>query len=374
MRTDLRLSLVVAILSSFTGAVAVAQVFDPGQIQRQMAADRSEADRMAGSYNMSRARAMAMIQARRAAEEQAATAENERDDRRFMQEHPAPPTPAKLTPKEREKLEKARAEYQAIRAASDAMKAAHYDEALKKIDEIPGADRDIGLLKFKARQHVRLGQFELAVEDYNKLLGLANDLPNVQTHSTAIAQVLILRSRAWQSAGKYDRAEADLNEALKRGGPYLDASLMHVESAELYFNAGKWQQAVDELTVVMQRFSGPDRYAKRGMAYLSLGEKAKAAADLDQAIAGKSKYRPAWLAHAVLAAAAGQSQTALDDCDYAIQTLAPKDPWPHAVKGNIYLTVLKQPSKAIEEFDAALRLDPQSKDIAALREEAAQKK
>ena len=68
----------------------------------------------------------------------------------------------------------------------------------------------------------------------------------------------------------------------------------------------------------------------------------------------------------------GQAQAALDDCDYVIQTLDPKDPWAHAVKGNIYMTTLKQPSKAIEEFDAALRISPQLKEVADLRTQAMQ--
>src|ERR1022692_3383122 len=195
------------------------------------------------------------------------------------------------------------AEYENIRAAANAAKAGQYQEALQKIGEVGGGDRDINILKFKARLHQRLGQYDLAAQDYDKLLNLAKDVPNTTGHSSAVAQVYIERSRAWQSAGKFDLAEADMNEAVKKGGAYLDAYLVHVEWAELYFNEGKWPQAAEELSTVMSRFAGADRYAKRGLVYFALSDKEKAKADLDQAIAGKTKYAPGWIAHALLMAA-----------------------------------------------------------------------
>ena len=337
-----------------------------------LAQDRAEAVRIANQYGVSVGTGMAMVQARHAEEERAATAANERADADFFRGQPRPAPPERLTGKQREKAEKEMAEYENIRAASNAAKAGQYEEALRKIGEVQGSDRDINILKFKARAHWHLGQYDLAVEDYNKLLGLAKDVPNTAGHSSAVAQVLIQRSRAWQSAGKYDLAEADMNEAVKKGGPYMDPYLMQVEWAELYFNAGNWQKAIEELTTVMQRFAGADRYAKRGFVYFSLGDKEKAKADLDQAIAGKTKFAPGWMAHATLMAAAGQPQTALDDCDYIIKTLDPKDAWAHAAKGNIYLAYLKDQAKAIAEFDIALQLNPQSKEIADMRAQAMQ--
>lgn len=348
----------------FAGA-ANAQWTDPTR-------DRAEAVRIANTYGVSAGTGMWVVQQRHAEEERAATAANLRADADFFRAQPRPAAPEKLTGKQREKAEKEMAEYENIRAATNAAKAGQYQDALQTIGEVGGGDRDINILKFTARLHQRLGQYDLAAQDYDKLLNLAKDVPNTTGHSSAVAQVYIQRSRAWQSAGKFDLAEADMNEAVKKGGSYLDAYLIHVEWAELYFNEGKWPQAAEELTTVMQRFAGADRYAKRGLAYFALGDKDKAKADLDQAIAGKTKHAPGWLAHALLMASSGQPQTALDDCDYIIKTLDPKDVSAHVVKGNVYMTVLKQPAKAVEEFDAALQINPQLKEIADLREQALQ--
>jgi tetratricopeptide (TPR) repeat protein len=300
-------------------------------------------------------------------ENRQAEAARQQASREFYDPHgkAGQPAPArKLSAKEQAAQEKEVGELRIMLAAYTAAKAGQYEEALKKIGEVIGGDRDLSILKFKARMHLFLGQYDLAVEDYNKLLGIAKEFNS----PTGRAGVLILRARALQSAGKFDLAEADLNEALKKGNAYL----AHVELVELSLNAGKWQQAVDELNMVMKQFADPARYAKRGLAYVALGDLERAKADLDQAIAGKTKYAPGWLAHASLMAASGQAQAALDDCDYVIRTLDPKDPWAHAVKGNVYMTTLKQPSKAIEEFDAALQISPRLKEVADLRAQAMQ--
>jgi len=297
----------------------------------------------------------------------AATTENERSNRDFFREHAQRPSmPARMTDKERALMQERVAEYEAIQLASAAYKAGRYDEAVDHIAGIKGADRDINLLKFRARINWRAGRYDLAVEDYGKLLGLAKDL-NVTNSSGALAQVYIDRARVYESARKFDLAEADLDQAAKVGGAYLDAILMHAERAELYLAAGKWQPLTDELTEVIKRFSSADRYARRGVAYFLLGDKTKAKADLDQATVGKSTLVAAWLTHAVLLSESGQAQSALDDCDYAIKTLNPKDASAHLVKGTIYLNVLKQPARAIEEFDAALQLDPNLKEAQDLR-------
>jgi tetratricopeptide (TPR) repeat protein len=305
-----------------------------------------------------------------AALERQGTELNERANEEFRREHAyRPPAPAKLSAGERKRIEKAVAEYEAIQAACAAAKQGNYDAALEEIAKVPGGDRDINVVKFRARVHTSARRYDLALLDYDTLLGLARDMPNLEKHSAALARVYIQRSRVLELARQFDAAQAELDQAVKVGGPYLDPYLVQVEQAELHLNAGKLAQAVDDFTDLLQRFASADRYGKRGYAYFWLGEREKAKADLNRAIAGKTSYAPAWLSHAYLAALDGDSKAAIEECDFAIQRV-PKDAYAHAVKGEIYRSLLNEPGKAVEEFDTALRLDPDLKQAAEWRAKA----
>src|SRR5258708_7176097 len=135
--------LFLAAVGMLAGQGTTIGVRNPGAMQAINAQLSSTAP---GSAAHQAAQSAKNVQMLKDAQDAAAeVANNRRENAYFYREHTAAPAAAskKLSAKELAELEV----FAAVRVAGEA---GRYEEALQKIDQISGADRDLGILKFKA--------------------------------------------------------------------------------------------------------------------------------------------------------------------------------------------------------------------------------
>lgn len=148
------------------------------------------------------------------------------------------------------------------------------DEALKDyslvIEQLRSQDPDV----FKARGDLFLAQknYPSAIRDYNKALGFKKD------------DVTILLARAnanyQQGKTKFAAAELDYKKVLTIEA---DNQLAARGLAKMYFDQEKWQQAIDQLNIVMKKGGTGEDYDMRGKCYFKLNNKKSACEDLTKA-------------------------------------------------------------------------------------------
>jgi len=115
------------------------------------------------------------------------------------------------------------------------------------------------------------GKYDIALRDFNK--GLALEPTNVNGY--------LNRSLLFTITGQYEKAIADHTACLN-----LDSS-----NTELYYERGdcklglkRYQEAIQDISIAIQRSPKAIYYQERGIAYYSLGEKEKAMSDVSTAI------------------------------------------------------------------------------------------
>ena len=166
---------------------------------------------------------------------------------------------------------------------------------------------------------------------------------------------LLYRAQVQALRGDTTRAIDDYSEALRSdsNNPRIYAS-----RAALYNNLGDFTAAIDDLNQAIRlRPKDPNQFLSRGIAYFSKGDYAKAVADYDEALKLDPRMVPALNNRCLTRAVAGQDlDGALADCTEALK-LQPNDPYTRDNLGLIYLK-RKQYERAIAEYDASLKIDP----------------
>jgi serine/threonine protein kinase/regulator of sirC expression with transglutaminase-like and TPR domain len=143
--------------------------------------------------------------------------------------------------------------------------------ALPDMDRVVRMKPDaVGSRHYRAWLRARLGDYDGAIADYSRLL---HDDPNA-------VDKLCDRASAYALAGRYQEAEADFTASLSRAGKNPWPLLRRAHN--LHARRGDYDRAIadcDAMIAVNPNIA--EAYFYRGLALLSKGENARAAADFD---------------------------------------------------------------------------------------------
>lgn len=229
------------------------------------------------------------------------------------------------------------------------------------ITQYPNNDNVSIALGNRGNMHLRLGNYALAINDYNRSLSLNTD-----------ADILINRAIAYSLQKEFSLALNDINLAISLSGT----------SGRAYYIRGminsdteKFDLAITDYSNALSYGSGIDKkeiYIKRGECYRRKGDFAQAIQDFSEAL----KENPN---NSVALAYRGESFRMLKNFDQALSDLnqsiaiLPTNLFALASRGEVY----RQTSKfdlAISDFDRALELDSNYQWVKDKRQLAIQQK
>jgi lipoprotein NlpI len=131
----------------------------------------------------------------------------------------------------------------------------------------------------RAALYLEKGCVNLALADYNKILEIWPKSPESWR----------LRAGAYRRAGRYDRAIADLDQAVRMGGNVF------YERAIVNRLAGRYERAVEDFSRVIEGYpTGLDGYANRGLTWLLAGRPDMARTDFIYVWRRLSPSSPYW--------------------------------------------------------------------------------
>jgi tetratricopeptide (TPR) repeat protein len=162
-----------------------------------------------------------------------------------------------------------------------------------------------------------------------------------------------LRGQNYGRKGRYDRALADLNEAL-RLDPDDDVALH--ERGWAYYKKEEYDRALADLTRALALVESPATYQVRGLVFLAKGDHDAAIADLKESLKLNPKSAVAY--HYL-----GRAYYYKKDYDEAIKhttaaiRLDPQDAAAYAYRGYAYHDK-KDYDRALENYNQSLRLNP----------------
>ena len=197
----------------------------------------------------------------------------------------------------------------------------------------------------RGNAHNAIGQYELAVQDYDKALKL---------NPGSALIVHLARGFSYNAQGEYILATQDFNDALE-----LDSDNPFAYSIRgfTYSNRSDYDLAIQDYNTSL--ILDPDNaftYLVRGVAYSNRGDFDSAIQDFDKTLTLDPDNVTAYLARGLAYIRKGDVDRAFQDFD---RTLAsdPNNIGAYLSRGNIYSTKGEY-SHAIQDFDKALSLDP----------------
>ena len=168
------------------------------------------------------------------------------------------------------------------------------------------------------------------------------------------AQARAARGQIWIEQKKWDRALADLDEAIQ----------LSPQDPRLYYHRGKahaqskqHEKALADLTAAIRLDPGcAQYYHERGLVWDKKRYFDKAIDDLSTAIRLEPTNVSWVMARGKVCSAHGRHNQAMDDFDWVIRT-RPGDPQGYAARGEEWLENLES-DKAIADFTRAIEVDP----------------
>ncbi|HNQ68867.1 MAG TPA: tetratricopeptide repeat protein [Bacteroidales bacterium] len=189
-----------------------------------------------------------------------------------------------------------------------------------------------------------LGNWELALQDYNKAIEINPDYAIAYSN----------RGLIFGKLGDYDNAISDFSEALRVNPNYV---LARWNRGVTYSILQKWEEAIEDYNVVIEiDTSFVDAYYNMGVAYSNLGEWEMALNNFNSTIQLNPEYPNAFLNRGVSFDNLGVLEKALSDYSIAIQ----KDPNNAVVyfyRAVVYDS-LKQYEQSISDYSKAIELNP----------------
>ena len=162
------------------------------------------------------------------------------------------------------------------------------------------------------------------------------------------------------AAEDWDGAIARFNDALSQTVeriPALDRSIVYFQRGTAYYYKGEYDRAIADLDQAIALH--PDlamAYSNRGIAYAHKGEYDQAIEDFDQAIELQPDYAQAYNNRGNAYAHKGEYDRAIEDYDQAI-ALQPDYAEAYNNRGNAYAHKGEY-DRAIEDYDQAIELQP----------------
>jgi tetratricopeptide (TPR) repeat protein len=183
-----------------------------------------------------------------------------------------------------------------------------------------------------------------------------DDRKRVEAEARARYAALVSQGNTDSSAGNYDRAIANFNEAIR-----LDpkSSLAFINRGDTYTNKGDHDRAIADYNEAIRLDpKSVLAFSARGVAYAKKGDYDRAIADFSRAIRLDSKSAHAFRNRGVVYATKGDNDRAIADFDRAIR-LDPKSALALRARGVAYANKGDN-DQAIADFNEAIRLDPKS--------------
>jgi tetratricopeptide (TPR) repeat protein len=163
------------------------------------------------------------------------------------------------------------------------------------------------------------------------------------------------RAKAYCDDGDYDRAIEEYNEILDSDPDNVDARFGRGAVCSGY--GDNYDQAIADLGYVIQSY--PDNamaYYFRACAHSNKGASLKALADYNRAIQLEPNIADMYFSRSVVYFNIEKYDRAISDCDQAIR-LDPRHVRSYIGRGVIYYDKKGECKRAIEDFEAALRID-----------------
>ncbi|MER7034957.1 tetratricopeptide repeat protein, partial [Streptomyces albidoflavus] len=221
------------------------------------------------------------------------------------------------------------------------------------LDLAPG---DPGTLVSRASAHLSLGLPEPAVADLDQALGARPG------HFWA----LLKRARAHDSLGDREAALADLARAAELA---QDPAVVIGERAEIHRRAGEHTAAVAAFGAAIAADPGYLwAYGGRAMAHHALGDTEAAVADLRHALSGKPDYLWARLRLAEIHHEQGACEAEFAEYDEAVAATGGRLARPYVLRAQAR-AAHGESERALQDFDRALRIEPDDERVRELAEE-----
>lgn len=152
------------------------------------------------------------------------------------------------------------------------LKAGRYAEAIQSLDRALAVDKGmVNAYLLRGRANAALGQIEPAVSDFTKVIQL----------QPASTDALVERASAHLKTNDYPAVVADCGEAISRNPKLTYAyTLRGMALREM----GNLPKSLEDFNHAVELAPGLDTYFQRATTYQSLGDHAKALADLDQVV------------------------------------------------------------------------------------------
>jgi tetratricopeptide (TPR) repeat protein len=139
----------------------------------------------------------------------------------------------------------------------------------KLLESNPG---QANLLKERAAEYYRLGNYEAAIMDYSSFLAIQPD----------DSRALHLRGVAYEQLGQFDRALEDYQRAIALNPQLAD---VYIQRGVTLGKSGNFRQSIASLTEGIRLApNNPDGYFNRGTSYFQLGDFESAIADFSMVI------------------------------------------------------------------------------------------
>ena len=196
----------------------------------------------------------------------------------------------------------------------------------------------------QAKRHLDSGEFAQAVEAYGQVLQ-ADPKSASSYGNRGIAQIQL---------GRAEEAVQDLSRAIE-----LYTMPTRSRGSRLHAAGSKEQpreEAADKPISEAARAQLPICRTHRGLAYVRLGDDARALADFEAAMQLDPKYPRAWFSRGELRARQGKLHEAVSDYSEGLRH-APSNATALYERGQLY-SKLKDSPRAVADYNAALEIQP----------------
>ncbi len=198
------------------------------------------------------------------------------------------------------------------------------------------------------RKKARQGQYQKAVEYYDKAIALVEGNPNAYWE----------RAQLYEAVGRNAEAERDYDSAIRAKPEFLEA---YNSRGMLKAKSGLHENAIEDYKVaLMLAPHQAEIFNNMGNAYSAMGRNMEALEAYDAAIFNRRNFAEAFNHRGLTKVALGRLAEALADYDEAIRI---KGQFPEALRNRgVTKSRLGRHEAAIEDFDKAVRQRPNSSD------------
>ncbi len=217
---------------------------------------------------------------------------------------------------------------------------------------------------------LKLGNYDLAIEDFNKFISYLEILADDEES----ASIYLARGEAWDSKGDLAKAIADYTKAIELNPKEMMAFAMRAKAWQTKGELDKAIADYNQALVLVPK--SPVVLTGRGDTWSDKGDLEKAIADYSEAIQADPQFTWAYFGRAAAWSDLRQYDKAIDDYSAVLRNRdssgGPKIDVTHRLLGNAYFSQGNF-AAALQDFDEALRIDPSRADVHRLRGQTLEK-